>query len=143
VIENGIPEGYPALVPIIRLPDVAPVITFMEQVLGAKVKERYEGPDGGVMHAEVVVGDSVVMLGDAPDGESMPASMMVWLPDVDAAYRRAIDAGATSLAEPADQFYGARVARLMDSAGNVWGLGTQTEEVSEEELRRRMSKGQG
>jgi uncharacterized glyoxalase superfamily protein PhnB len=96
------------------------------------------GENGRVMHAEVTLGDSRIMMGE-PMGEFAPtaAGIYLYLPDVDAAYKRALEAGATSLMEPADQFYGDRSAGVKDSQGNMWWIATHVEDVAPEEMRRR------
>jgi uncharacterized glyoxalase superfamily protein PhnB len=95
-------------------------------------------PDGKVMHASLKIGDSMLMLGGAGDQwPAMPATVYVYVPDVDAAYKRALQAGAKSLREPQDQFYGDRTGGVADDQGNQWWIGTQIEVVSEEELQRR------
>jgi hypothetical protein len=95
-------------------------------------------PDGTIMHAEVRVSDSVVMM-DEPMGEftPRPGSLYVYVSDTDAVYKRALQAGATSLTEPADQFYGDRNASLQDPVGNQWWIATHQEDVSPEELAKR------
>lgn len=94
--------------------------------------------DGTIMHAEVRIGDSVVMMGES-GGEftPMPASIHLYVEDTDATYKRALRAGATSLREPADQFYGDRSAGVKDLAGNHWWIATHKEDVSPEELEKR------
>ena len=97
-------------------------------------------PDGSVRHAEVRIGDSHVMMGEA-GGEwtPMPAGIHLYVEDCDAIYRRALQAGGTSLREPADQFYGDRSAVVRDAFGNRWSLATYIEDVSDEEMSRRMA----
>ena len=96
------------------------------------------GPDGSVMHGEVRIGDSVVMMGEAW-GESKPiaAALYLYVNDTDVTYRRALQAGATPLREPADQFYGDRSGGVKDPAGNQWWIATRKEDLSPEELARR------
>lgn len=134
-----IPEGYHSVTPHLTVPGVAKLIDFLKQAFGATELMRFAAPDGSVMHAEVKIGDSIVMLGE-PTGEfkAMPGVLNMYVPDVDATYRRAIDAGARSLREPADQFYGDRSAGVQDSAGNQWWISTHVEDVSPEEMKRRM-----
>jgi uncharacterized glyoxalase superfamily protein PhnB len=92
------------------------------------------------MHAEVRIGDSVVMMGEPLEGfPPMPCMLSVYVDDVDETYRRAIAAGGKSLQEPADQFYGHRTARIEDPSGNRWAIATVLEELSEEEIQRRMA----
>ncbi|HEY3817784.1 MAG TPA: VOC family protein [Polyangiaceae bacterium] len=136
------PHGHHTITPGFAVPNAAAVITFLESALGGKVVERYDGPNGTVGHAEVLLGDSVVMLGDAsPQYPAMPASLSLYVDDgdaVDRTYQRAIAAGARSLTEPKNQFYGYRSASVQDPGGNRWTLCAVVEEVSKEELARRM-----
>jgi PhnB protein len=90
------------------------------------------------MHAEVRIGDSVVMMGEPADESSlMPGMIHLYVDDVDTTYQRALQAGATSLREPEDQFYGDRSAGVRDAFGNVWWIATHKEDVSPEEMKRR------
>ncbi|MFN3327089.1 MAG: VOC family protein [Bryobacteraceae bacterium] len=99
------------------------------------------GPDGAVMHAEVKVGDSRVMLGGArKEWGAMPGVLCVYVEDADAVYRKAIEAGGTSIKESADQFYGDRHGGVKDPAGNMWWIATHIEDVPEEEMRRRAAE---
>lgn len=135
------PDRYYTVTPAIQVPGAARVIEFIEQVLDGKVEERYDMPDGTVAHCEVRIGDSIVMLGETQQpSDAMPASLFVYVNDVDDTYRRALEAGATSIEAPQNQFYGARVGRLRDQAGNRWVIATHMEDVSEEEMRRRMAE---
>jgi PhnB protein len=98
-----------------------------------------ERPDGKVAHAEVILGDSILMLGETTaEAKLQSAGIYLYVPDVDATYRRALQAGATSVAEPADQFYGDRNARVRDAWGNFWGIATHVEDVPPEEMKRRV-----
>ncbi len=135
---KAIPEGYHSVTPYLVVKGADRVIEFLKQVFGAKETERMSMPDGSVMHAEVRIGDSTVMLGEA-GGQwgPMPTSLYMYVPDVDAVYQRALKAGATSAMEPADQFYGDRNAGVKDSAGNVWWIATRKEDVAPDEIRRR------
>ena len=133
-----IPEGYHTVTPYLVVPGLAKVIDFLKLAFDATEIGRFEGPEGRVMHAEVRIGDSIVMMGE-PHGDIQvrPAVLHVYVEDVDATYRRALDAGARSLREPADQFYGDRSAGVQDVAGNQWWLATHVEDVSPEEMKRR------
>ncbi len=133
-----IPDGYQRVIPYLVVERVAPLIAFLQSVFAGVLLERMEAPDGRIMHAEVRVGDSVVMMGEAKEGfPPRPCSLYVYVEDVDAAYRRALHAGASSLMEPADQFYGDRNAGVVDAEGTQWWIGARVEEVSPEELQRR------
>ncbi len=95
-------------------------------------------PDGTVRHGEVRIGDSIVMVGEASaQHKPMPTTLYLYVTDTDATYRRAIQAGATSLTEPADQFYGDRNAGVEDPCGNQWWIATHVEDVAPEEMKRR------
>lgn len=133
-----IPEGYHTLTPYLIVHGAGRLIEFLKQALQAEVVFSMPAPDGTVSHAELRVGDSMLMLGEASDRwPAMPASLYVYVPDCDAAYRRAMEAGAASVMEPADQFYGDRHGGVRDSSGNVWWLATHKEDVPPEEIARR------
>ncbi|MDQ6666443.1 MAG: VOC family protein [Acidobacteriota bacterium] len=135
---NYIPEGYANVIPYIVVPGIAKLIDFMKAVFDAEETERMAQPDGTIMHAQVKIGGSVLMMGE-PQGEfgPMPAQLYIYVCDTDETYRRAIKAGAASLMEPADQFYGDRNAGIKDPCGNNWWIATHQEEVSPEELQTR------
>ena len=103
-----------------------------------KESYRLAGPGGTIMHAELKIGNSMVMLGEATDAHKpMPAKIALYVEDTDAWYKRALTAGAKSLQEPADQFYGDRGAGVTDPAGNQWWIHTRIEDVSPEEIKKR------
>jgi uncharacterized glyoxalase superfamily protein PhnB len=138
MVMNPIPEGYPRVIPYLVVSRAQPLIAFLQSVFGGEQIERMEAADGRVMHAEVRIGDAVVMIGEAKEGvPPRPSTLYLYVEDVDAAYRRAIQAGASSLMEPADQFYGDRNAGVADAEGNQFWIGARVEEVSPEELRQR------
>lgn len=134
-----IPDGYHSITPYLVVPGAMKLIDFLKQGLGATVAEPpMTRPDGAVMHAEVRIGDSIVMMGE-PMGDmpAMPATMYLYVPDVDAVYRKALAAGGTSVREPADMFYGDRHGGVKDPSGNVWWIATHIEDVPPDELKRR------
>ncbi len=138
------PPGHHTVTPAAVVPDAAALITFLEQAFGGRVVERYDGPGGTIAHAEVMLGDSVLMLGDPMPGMSpMPAVLSYYVDDgpaVDATYQRALDAGATSESEPADQFYGYRSATVRDPTGNRWTVCAVVEDLTPEQIEARMAE---
>ena len=134
-----VPKGFHTVTPYITAQGADKVIAFMQQAFGAEFDhEPMKRPDGSLMHATLKIGDSMVMIAEAPEpAKAMPASLYLYLPNVDAAYQRAIKAGATSVMEPADQFYGDRCGGVKDPAGNQWFLATHIEDVQVAELKRR------
>ena len=107
-----------------------PVITFLKRAFGATELAKYASPDGVVHHAEIRVGDSVVEMGEAHGKYSpMPTMFYMYVPDCDAAYRRALTAGATSVSEPVDQPYGDRSGTVKDAFGNTWYISTHVKDV--------------
>jgi uncharacterized glyoxalase superfamily protein PhnB len=133
------PDGYHTVTPYLIVHDASSLIDFLKQVFDAREEQRFAQPDGSIMHAEVRIGDSVVMIADANEANSPRAGMLhIYLEDMDTVYRRALVAGATSIREPEDQFYGDRTAGVEDPFGDQLWLTTHIEDVSPEELQRRM-----
>ncbi len=136
---KSIPDGYHTVTPAIIVDGAADVISFAEEVLNAKVATKMENPDGTIGHAEVKIGDSIVfvanpMMGSAP----APGWLYVYVDDVNSVYRKAMAAGAKSVEEPSDKFYGDRTAAFTDRAGNHWGIATHVEDVSPAEMEKRI-----
>jgi PhnB protein len=134
------PDDHPTVVPSLVVDGADRLIAFLQEVFGASLKDRMAGPDNRVMHAEVAIGESVLMIGDhgPPMAASGGNSFYIYVDDVDAAYRKALAAGATSSMEPADQFYGHRTGAVVDPWGNHWTIARMVEVVSDEEMQRRM-----
>jgi PhnB protein len=137
------PPGHHSLTPACVVPNAAQVITFLEKAFGGEIVDRYEGPGGTVFHAEVMIAGSVLMLGEAgPEMPAMPIAISHYVADgdaVDAAYDRALDAGAVALMAPANQFYGYRSATVKDVGGNRWTICAVIEQLSHDEMQRRMT----
>jgi len=132
------PQGFHTVTPYLIVEGAARLIDFLTSAFGAKEIERMSRPDGKIAHAEVKIGDSVIMMGDAGgQWKPMPGSVYLYVKDTDAAYKRALQAGATSLMEPADQFYGDRNAGVRDPLGDIWWIATHKEDVSPEEIMKR------
>lgn len=146
---KAIPEGYHTVTASLTVRDGAKAIEFYKKAFGAQERMRVAGPDGGLMHAELRIGDSIVMLGDEmPDmGCKAPASvgatsssLYVYVPDVDAAFTRAVEAGAKALMPPADMFWGDRFGTVEDPSGHRWGLATHKEDPSPAEIDKRKNE---
>lgn len=137
------PEGYHTVTPQIVVDDARATIDFVLKTFGAEVKELYE--DGGrVIHSEIWIGDTLVFVAEASDEFPVfPAMLNVYVDDVDSTHTRALEAGASTLREPADQLYGDRTGGVLDTQGNQWWISTHIEDVSEEEMRRRMAETTG
>jgi PhnB protein len=134
------PEGYQSVIPYLHVNGAAKLIAFMKDVFAATEIAVYPRPDGTVGHAALRIGDSVVELADGgQDWPAMPCALQVYVPDTDAAYHRALKAGASSLMEPANQFYGDRTASVRDFCGNNWYIATQIEVMSKEEIDKRIA----
>ena len=140
------PAGYHSITPSITIRDAAAAILFYKAAFGAEEIMSLAMPDGKVMHAEIRLGDSRVMISDEfPDwGCLSPQSiggtasaLMFYVPDVDAAFAQAVAAGATSISPPTDQFWGDRSCRVLDPFGHKWSLSTHVEDVTEEQMAER------
>jgi uncharacterized glyoxalase superfamily protein PhnB len=133
-----IPDGYHTVTPYLVVPGIAKLIDFLKQAFDATEIERHAQPDGTIMHAEVKIGDSMVMMGQAQgEHKAMPAMIYLYVNDCDSVYKRALAAGGTSIMQPADQFYGDRNAAVKDPSGNQWWIATHKEDLSKEELAKR------
>lgn len=132
------PDGYHAITPYLVVADAPRLIGFLQAAFDGRETERLNAPNGRIAHAEMRIGDSVVMLGEARDGhKARPCMLYLYVNDVDAIWRRAVDAGAEAGQPPQDQFYGDRSGSVTDPCGNEWWIATRIEDVPPEELRRR------
>jgi PhnB protein len=138
---NPVPEGLHTITPFFHVAGAARFIEFVRQAFGAEETYRANAEDGSVMHASVRIGDSTIELADANDAfPAMACAVHLYVPDSDAVYERAIAAGATSIREPMNQFYGDREGSVRDPFGNNWYIATHVEDVSDEEMERRMKE---
>jgi len=142
-----VPEGYHTLTPFLTVRDAARAIEFYKQAFGAEERGVAKGPDGKVMHAELKIGDSIIMLGDEyPDfGSLSPQSiggsgmgLHIYLDGVDAAFDRAVKAGAQVEMPVMDQFWGDRYGKLTDPFGHKWSIGTHIKDMSPAEMKQGM-----
>jgi PhnB protein len=138
-----IPDGYTTLTPVLSLRDAASGIEFYKRAFGAEELFRMHRPDGKIMHAELRIGTSRVMLGEeAPEWDchspqslgATPVQFYVYVEDVDAAFRKAIDAGAKQTMPVADMFWGDRLGAVVDPFGHRWSLATHKADLTPEQL---------
>lgn len=135
---NYIPEGYNTITPYILAKDADKLIEFTKKAFGAVENYRMSTEDGKVSHAEVSIGNSKVMISEAKgDWPAFPGMFYLYMPDVDTVYNNAIEAGATSLREPTNEYYGDRSCGVADGFGNQWWIATHIEDVSVEEAEKR------
>jgi PhnB protein len=141
-----VPDGYHTVTPYLTLDDAAAAIDYYKKAFGAKERIRMDMPNGKVGHAELEIGDSLVMLSDAmPDGSSQPpselggttAGVFLYVEDVDAVVKKAVDGGGTITMEVEDQFWGDRFGSVKDPFGHVWSVATHVEDVPPEEMAER------
>jgi PhnB protein len=143
---NPLPEDYPTVSPSLAIAGAADAIAFYEKVLGATTRMRMEGPDGKIGHAELCIGDSLVMVADEyPDMGfrspkavgGTPVNLGVYVTDVDAVFQKALDAGATEIRAVQNQFYGDRSGMFEDPWGHRWSVATHVEDVPPDEMAKR------
>ncbi len=135
-----IPEGYRSVTPYLAVEDASALLDFVKKAFDAEEMLNMPTPDGKIGHAEVRIGDSIVMLADAStsdQGQAMPAMIHLYVEDADATFKKAIEAGATVLRDLEDQFYGDRSGGVRDPVGNHWWIATHVEDVSPEEMEKR------
>lgn len=141
-------EGYHSLTPALTATDTRALIEFLKQAFGAEELSVTPMPDGRIMHAEVKIGDSILMLADkfpemaqsktAQDLGGTPFALMVYVPDADATFQKATAAGAQARQQPEDAFWGDRYAEVHDPQGNHWGMATPKEQLTPEQIEERM-----
>jgi PhnB protein len=140
-----IPEGFHSVTPYLVAEGAGELLEFIKQVFDAQEKMRMPGPDGKIGHAEVIIGDSMIMMGDAAGAESgpMPAMIHLYVDDSDKTFQKALEAGATKVRDVETQFYGDRGGAVKDRWGNVWWISTHVEDVSDEEMAKRAEAAAG
>jgi PhnB protein len=138
-----VPEGHHTATAYLLVDDANAQVEFLQRAFGGRITELHRDPNGRVMHADVLIGDSHVMLGQATaEWKAMPAMVHLYVPDCDAVYGAAIAAGATSVRELKTEFYGDRSGGVRDANGNQWWIATHVEDVSAEEIERRVAERQ-
>lgn len=135
----GVPKGMNSVSPYLVVADGAKQIEFLQRAFAGVVEHRSDLPNGTLMHAQVRIGDTVVMLGQArPPMQPIPAMVHVYVADADATFAAALAAGGTAVQPVADQFYGDRSGGVSDSNGNTWWIATHIRDVTEAEMARHM-----
>ena len=145
---NAIPKGYHTATAYLTLNDCAGAIEFYKKAFGAEEIMRLDGPPGKIGHAELKIGDSMVMVSDEmPGGNRAPkslggttASVFLYVTDVDNLYQKAVSAGAKGDMPPADMFWGDRFGKLTDPFGHTWAIATHIEDVAPAEMKKRMQE---
>jgi uncharacterized glyoxalase superfamily protein PhnB len=134
-----VPDGYHTVTPYLTVRDAPKIIEFLQQAFGAKIShEPVKRPDGTIMHAQVTVGDSPIMIGEESEmAKPTTSSLYLYVPDVDSVYQRAVKAGGNTVMEPTDMFYGDRSGAVKDPSGNSWFIATHKEDVAPQELAKR------
>jgi len=136
---NPIPQGYGTVTPYLIVDGVPRLIDFLKETFQAEERGRINDRESHVGHAEIKIGNSIVMMADStPQYSPIPSQLYVYVDNVDETYRRAVKAGGTSEQVPTTQFYGDRTAAVKDPTGNVWWIAAHVEDISPEEMEKRM-----
>jgi PhnB protein len=136
------PDGYSTIAPYLFIKGADRFIDFLGRAFGGQAAEAMRTPTGEIAHGEVRIGDSVIMLSEAPAFRqaTSPVHLHVYVEDVDSVFRQAVEAGATPETQPTDQFYGDRSGTLKDEWGNTWYVATHIEDLSIEEMQKRAAE---
>jgi PhnB protein len=135
---NPVPRGYRTVTPALTQADSSATIAFCKKAFGAQVLSKRVGPGRRIVHAEIQIGDSIVMLGDDIWEPAQPASLWLYVPDVDKTIAKAAKAGGKVRMQPQNMFWGDRMGAVEDPQGNVWSIASRVEVVRPDELKRRM-----
>ena len=134
---KAVPEGYHTATPFLNVDGANEALAFYKKAFGAEERVRMPTPDGKIMHSEIKIGDSIVMVSDAMMNPVTKSSIHLYVPDADVVWNRATDAGAKVEMPIADMFWGDRYGVLSDKWGNRWAVATHKEDVSSEEMKKR------
>jgi PhnB protein len=146
---EAVPKAYGAVTPALAIRGAADAIAFYRMAFGAKELSRMPGPDGKLMHAEIRIGDSIVMLGDespemgSPSPQTLngsPVGLMLYVKDVDAVFARAVAAGAKPVMPPADMFWGDRFGSVTDPFGHRWSIATHKADLTPKQMKKGMDE---
>jgi len=132
-----IPDGYGTVTPFLNIKGAADAIEFYKKAFGAKERGRMATPDGKIIHGEIQIGNSIIMISDAMANPATQSSLHLYVEDADAWWKRATEAGAQVAMPLADMFWGDRYGLLTDKWGNRWGISTHKEDVAPDEMKRR------
>jgi len=134
-----IPDGYHSVTPYLTVRGAAKIIEFLKQAFGARFShEPIKRPDGTLMHAQVIIGDSRIMIAEENEmAKATTSTMYLYVPNVDSVFKQAVKAGGQTIMEPMDMFYGDRSGGVKDASGNSWFIATHKEDVSPQELQKR------
>jgi len=141
-----IPKGYHSVTPYLVVNDAARAIDFYKRAFGAQEKMRMDGPGGKIGHAELKIGDSIIMLSDETPGSGMrsprslggtAAGVFLYVENVDSIFKQAVSAGAKADAQPSDMFWGDRFGKLTDPFGHQWSVATHKEDIAPDEMAKR------
>jgi PhnB protein len=134
-----VPDGYHTVTPYLTVRGAPKVIEVLRQAFGAEIShEPIKRPDGTIMHAQVTIGVSPIMIAEESEmAKATESSLYLYVPNVDSVYQRAIKAGGNSIMEPTDMFYGDRNGGVKDPSGNSWFIATHKEDVAPQELQKR------
>lgn len=145
---SAIPKGFSSVTPYLIIEGAQQAICFYRDAFNAQLVMQMPLPEGGIAHAEIIIGDSHIMISDSCPDESFkspnalggtPVSLMLYVEDVDSVFKKAIELGATEVCPVHDQFYGDRAGTLQDPFGHIWTIGTHKEDLSEQEINQRMA----
>ena len=135
---NPIPEGFHTITPYFIVNDGVKFIEFLKTAFNAEENHRSVTPDGRIMHAQLKIGDSFIMMGQSTgEWKSMNSTIYMYVADIDSVYNSALKAGGKTLREPTNEFYGDRIGGIEDPFGNQWWISTHVEDVSPEEMKKR------
>ena len=137
---SAIPKGYNTVIPYLMVDKVAELIKFTQRVFKAELRHKFDRADGTIMHAEIKIGDSIIMLGEPmKEYGAMPASIYLYVTDCDNIYKKALENGATSVMDVTTMYHaGERYGGVKDFAGNIWWIATHVEDLTAEEQARRI-----
>jgi len=137
---KAVPEGYTTVTPFLSVNGAADAIEFYKKAFDASERARMPGPDNKLMHAEIVIGNAIVMIADAMMGPPTQASIHLYVEDADALWAKATQAGATVVMPIADMFWGDRYGVVADKWGNRWSIATHKEDLAPSEMQKRAAE---